>query len=192
MDVYIPIANCQTVDKKVLSALSAHPLIDSIWIHPTREYCEKYSSKREDGRGGDIDHRRYRYIALNCLEIYKMAVAQGHPYFLMCNSDARMLRRIPKLNEMRDYLQDTPTCGMVAYNFIPTKSNPAHVAAGFSMCRVEAMLSVKLESIVSRKTRGCHCRVLCDELRAEGWECTYITDNSKQKAQNDKKNKDKS
>lgn len=157
MDVYIPIANCQTVEESILNKLSSEPLVDNVWIHPTQEYVPRENSER------------HRIIFRNWLQIFEMAIARGKDYFMLCNSNnMKFIHKIPLLWE---YMTKVLGCGLVAYNPYKTKKHPRHVAIGLSLIRTRAIKDVTFSM---GEYKFCGCMAICNGLREKEWEVNYV------------------
>lgn len=161
--MYIPIANCQTVDETILDQLSEESLIDNVWVHPTKEFYPRE------------DPQRYKAIAKNWLQIFAAAILKGDEFFMLCNSNR--MGHISKIPMMYDYITSNPLCGLVAYNPHNIKKHSRHVAVGMSVIRTEAAKDVKFEM----RGEHCGCIFLCNEMRAAKWEVNNVGETVKDK-----------
>ena len=159
MYVYIPLANCQTVDEEVRNLLQKSPLIDGVWEHPTKEFYPKW------------DCKRYKAIADNNRDIFELAIKVNDKFFVLCNSNAKMLKYIPHLEFCHEYITSHDNCGFVSYSPMKTKRSPHHVCIGFGIVRTEAAKVVKFDIT----NKPCNCRCLAIDMRQKGWEVSYVS-----------------
>lgn len=164
-NVFIPIANCQTVSESVLNSIHQSDVVKNVFIHPTKAFTK--------------GHGKHKNIADNLKQIFSLASGfENDEFFGLCNRDTVL--RGHEFGMMYDHISHTPGQGMVGYH--PHYSPPqnvkhfSHVKIGLCVIRTKAIKGFRFEMYerVLESNIICVCQAFVSELQEKGWSCGYV------------------